>query len=314
MFFNEFFSDNIDDNELNTTEGIEDFISSLSGLENSENMPFEPVSDELTEVFDASVPDLPDSLDELGGMSHHIDPGQIQTSLSQMFETEEITDVNFEESGILDEIRITGPYPISFTGLTDGGLITSDTYQSWLDGVDPDEVTAEDISTIAEHITDEFEQICPAVITDNNRKGFSIFPVENGIMLYDIDSTVTNANIYGIDNIVGSVAHEVGHNIAEKAFEGTGIVLTRIQQEMCADYLEGIAMGLAGVSPEAKYEFLTDHDCKSANYPSSAERIEIIQKGYDFASNPVHQILSPVLFPDLDFLRDELIENVLDVY
>ena len=291
----------------------------------------------LLEAFEETDSGLSFDDDSMGELGHHLEPGQIREPYSnRLYETDQILDADIEhgENGLFDIINyetdnifdsdikealfetssLIDSSDISFTGLVDKGMVNSDTYQSWLDGVEPDEVTAEDISVIADHITEEFNQICPAVVVDNNSDGFAIYPNANGVMIYDIDGTVESANAYGIDNIVGSVAHEIGHNITEKAFEGSGIELTRIQKEMCADYLEGIALGLSGVSPTAKYEFLKDHNSESHYYPSTEERIEIIQKGYDFARDPINQGLSDVLFPNLNFIRNELMDNIINVY
>lgn len=323
-----------------TNDGIPDVIHITQEDGNKFYVPLNEVVTEniLEESIDDPVEifsDLNDNL--LDELSHHLEPGQKDPHTSQLFENESVlnesvrdgfdilcgTDRMETESIFNNELADDNLFEnevsdisskISFTGLVDKGLVNSDTYTSWLDGVEPDEVTPEDISVIADHIADEFNQICPAVVTDNNRDGFATITDANGIILYDIDGTVEAAHKYGVDNIVGSIAHEMGHNITEKAFEGSGIELTRIQKELCSDYLEGMVFGLAGLSPEGKYEFLKDHNVASSDYPTTEERIAIIQKGYDFASDPVHQGLATALFPNLSFVQNKLMENIINVY
>ncbi len=271
---------------------------------------------------DFALQETVDDIDELQEIPEY-DTGSLEeVALSDMTfglldNDEAFTETLFEEfsteENLFENNAPVNSSNISFTGLTDNGLAFSTTYRSWLDGVDPDEVTTEDISTIAEHITDEFRQACPAVVQDPN-SGFAMFPVENGILFYDVGSTVKDAKTYGADQIVGAVGHEIGHNITEKIFTENGFELTNIQHEMCADYLAGISLGLAGLSPEGLCEFLRDYNIETEDYPSSEIRMEIIQKGFDYANNPARQVLSPILFPNMDFMRNVLTENVLDVY
>lgn len=207
---------------------------------------------------------------------------------------------------------------VSFAGLVDDGLINSSAYNSWLDGISSFEIKPLDIKEIADHIADEFSQAFTDVKLDLFGGGFSTDLSGNGTIYYDADNILENEALgYGAGNVVGSIAHEMGHNIVERVFDDSGINLTRLQHEIGADYIEGIVFGMTDIDPQGKFEFLRDANSASDCYLSTEERIDIIERGIEWGED-LQSIgkLCPDFMPDIgdsELLRSSLID-IMDDY
>ena len=207
---------------------------------------------------------------------------------------------------------------ISFTGLIDGGLTNSSAYNSWLDGISPLEIKPSDIKEIADHIADEFSQAFPDVKLDLFGGGFSTVMADNGTLYYDaVDVLKNDAAGYGAGNVVGSIAHEMGHNIVERVFNDSGIALTRLQHEIGADFIEGVVLGMTDIDPQGKFEFLRDVNQSSNDYLSAEERIDVIEQGIEWGDR-LQSVgdLCPDLMLDVgdnEILRNRLMD-IMDDY
>ncbi len=207
---------------------------------------------------------------------------------------------------------------ISFTGLIDDGLTNSDAYSSWLDGISPSEIRPDDVQEIANHIAEEFSQVFPSVELDYGSGGFSTSLSGNGTIYYDdVDVLRNDIAGYGAGNVVGSIAHEMGHNIVERVFDDSEIELTRLQHEIGADFIEGVVFGMTDIDPQGKFEFLKDVNRASSDYLSAEERIDVIERGIEWGDKlQAVGDMCPDLMLDVgdnDILRDRLMD-IMDDY
>ncbi|MBE6633957.1 MAG: hypothetical protein E7620_06415 [Ruminococcaceae bacterium] len=203
---------------------------------------------------------------------------------------------------------------ISFTGLSDRGLEKSNAYQSWIDGVGIFEITPKDISEVATHIAEEFSQAIPEIKHEWFSGGFATNTVGNGTIFYDGVSIIKNSlNGYGASNIVGSVAHEMGHNIVSRVFSNEA--LSRLEKEIGADYMEGVVFGMTGIDPSEKFEWLKIHNTESAFYLASDGRINVIEEGIQWGKKL--RILKDD-FPNADIgsieILSDRLKSVMDKY
>lgn len=225
-----------------------------------------------------------------------------------------------EFPGVMEEIPEVGMYGsnLSFTGLLDKGLVESEAFSSWEDGISVSELSPARIQEVANNIAEEFSQAFPEIKHDFLRGGFATSLKDNGTIFYDVaDILVNDANGFGGNNVVGSVAHEVGHNIVERVFSNTEDPLSVLEHEIGADYIEGMVFGMTGIDPSEKYAFLRSLGGSSPNYLPVEGRIEVINKGLKWGDQLRHLSRNA---PDLmlDYTSNEVLmrqlKSVMDDY
>ena len=253
--------------------------------------------EELDDGFD-DIDDIDDIDDDVDGIDDADDGfDEIDSDIEELEETDDSVDViddyliSEEVSEAIDANELLEPSEwvkelmetqdtkkISFTGLLDRGLERSDAYQSWTDGVSPFEIAPKDISEVASHIAEEFSQTIPEIKHDWFSGGFATVTAGNGTIYYDGVAIIKDSmGGYGASNIIGSVAHEMGHNIVDRVFSDSGV--SRLEHEIGADYLEGVVYGMTGVDPTEKFAWLKLNSGDTINYLPANGRVNVINEG-----------------------------------
>lgn len=169
----------------------------------------------------------------------------------------------------------------SFTGLSDGGLQGSGTYQSWLDGLSRDEIQESAIRVVASEIAEEFGMATPGIVDTPLAPNMEMFSVSNGILRYNEDFVIELSDSTGADAVIGVIAHEMGHKLTDEIIGNQN--LTNWQQELCADTIAGVSLARAGMDPEGLEEFFrTQCGEGSDSHPHAQLRIEYLMKGYEW--------------------------------
>ena len=251
----------------------EDFDDDIDDVDDDIN-DIDDIDDDIDDIDDETDEDI-EEFEETDDLEEIIDAPLISEEDTDTVDMEELV----EPSEWVKELMASQDQKrISFTGLLDRGLEKSNAYQSWTDGVNPFEITPDNISEVATHIAEEFTQAIPEIKHDWFSGGFATVTAGNGTIYYDGVAIIKDSmGGYGASNIVGSVAHEMGHNIVDRVFSDSGV--SRLEHEIGADYLEGVVYGMTGIAPTEKFVWLKLNSGDTVNYLPADGRVKVISEG-----------------------------------
>ena len=231
---------------------------------------------------------------------------------------------------------------ISFGSLANGEFKRNANYINWKDGIAADELTIEWM----QELTDEISKIYGTEwLSVGELKGFNnagISPQLN-MLEYDPEYIRSKANKYGRDCVLGTLAHEVGHEIVstlgfdansrlfdvkwvDKLARGMGVdTITPYADEVCADYIAGLTARLCNLDPTHNLSWYLDRSPITLDkvHPGSSVRAEAFKRGYtridrgeEAVSLKAFEKFAPYdwnkIYQDKSLLRKILEEDVLE--
>lgn len=178
---------------------------------------------------------------------------------------------------------------ISFGSLANGAFKGDKNYLKWKDGIDVGEVKKEWI----EKLTNEISAIYG---NDHLTASTKYFDFNAGIphrfdnagmryyigeLVYDPKYLRDNGNAYGMDNILGTIAHEVGHRVVYNI--GLAKEITPYENEACADFIAGLTTRLCKLNGTHKLSWYNAGSSFSADgvHPGKFVRMESFIRGFD---------------------------------
>lgn len=220
---------------------------------------------------------------------------------------------------------------ISFGSLANGAFKNDQNYLKWKDGIDIGEVKEEwiekltnEISAIYgyDHLTASTKYIdfSGGILQRFNNAGMKYYI---GELVYDPKYLRDNGNVYGMDNILGTIAHEVGHRVVYNI--GLAEKITPYENEACADYIAGLTARLCKFNGSHKLSWYNDNPSFSADgvHPGKSVRIESFIRGYaridrgeEATMLKTFEEFSPYdlegIYKDAELMRKVLYEDVIN--
>ena len=293
--------------------GIFSFVlKTIAGIIGGDDVgdDFDDIDDDIDDEIDVDTDDDIDDVDD------DIDDDTEEINGFGEVDGIDVAEAEEEEPPVTLDMDFPKSNSISFTGLLDRGMERSDAYRSWVDGVNPLEIMPDDIGEVASHIAEEFSQAIPEIKHDWFSGGFATVTSGSGTIYYDGVSIIKDSlSGYGAGNIVGSIAHEMGHNIVDRVFSDGGI--SRLEHEIGADYMEGVVFGMTDVDPTEKFKWLRINNSASDDYLSADGRIDVIEEGIEWGKNLRHAKMNDPEFSvdagEQTVLFDRL-KNVMEKY
>ncbi|MCL2659931.1 MAG: hypothetical protein FWD64_05365 [Acidobacteriaceae bacterium] len=195
-----------------------------------------------------------------------------------------------------------------------GGLVGSDVFHSpeylaLQDGVALKEITPHLIDSLAETMMGAFGMHGVEVIQDYGEFNAGMQPGSDAVLSYDPNFLWSMGQQFGPDAIVGIVAHEVGHHIADNYLSADA---TSLDREQCADCISGVLTRMYGLSPDAMDGFYANMIVAVGgdDHPLGGIRSDAFHQGYDWASDERNQVFSHFLLQDPQNLAQMLAENL----
>jgi hypothetical protein len=217
-------------------------------------------------------------------------------------------------------------FEMSFEGLSHGGFVNSEAYQTLQDGLTFNEITPDLLQDISKNIMDTFGYVCPDIYQTNILEGqffnnaametiFSEGQVIDENLLYDQNFIWHIGQQYGVDAVSGVIAHEMGHQITNVVYTGAEVELSNWHNELCADYISGIVTRLADLSPDAMHGFYAGEAwMPSESHPAGGLRTEAFDKGYEWASHSMNNTFAEFILDSPSTIQNLLEENVVNYF
>lgn len=220
---------------------------------------------------------------------------------------------------------------ISFGSLANGAFKGDKNYLKWKDGIDVGEVKEEWIEELAneisaiygyDHLTASTKYIDFSGGTPHrfNNAGMRYYI---GELVYDPKYLRDNGNAYGMDNILGTIAHEVGHRVVYNI--GLAEEITPYENEACADYIAGLTARLCKFNGSHKLAWYNASPSFSVDgaHPGKSVRMESFIRGYDRIDRgeeatilKTFEEFSPYdlegVYKDAELMRKVLYEDVIN--
>ena len=220
---------------------------------------------------------------------------------------------------------------ISFGSLANGEFKNNENYLRWKDGIGVGEVKekwieelANEISAIYgyDHLTASAKYIDyrGGKLRRLNNAGMGYYI---GELVYDPKYLRDNGNAYGMDNILGTIAHEVGHRVVYNI--GLFKEITPYENEACADYIAGLTARLCKFNASNKLSWYNAHPDFSVDevHPGKSVRMESFIRGYDRIDRgeeakvlKTFEAFSPYdlegVYKDAELMRKVLFEDVIN--
>ncbi len=210
---------------------------------------------------------------------------------------------------------------ISFGSLANGEFKNNEKYLKWKDGIDVGEVNKGWI----EELTNEIAAIYG---TDNikvskqyglNNAGINTYL---GRLIYDPNYLREAGNNYGMDSILGTLSHEVGHRVVHNI--GLENEITPYENEACADYIAGLTARLCKLDSthrlawyNGRSEISLDgiHPGKSVRTEAFIRGLTRIDSGKEATMLKTFEAFSPYdlegVYQDADMLKSILYQDVI---
>lgn len=243
--------------------------------------------------------------------------------LGKAIESEEIS---FGKLGTRDCGR-----QISFGSLANGAFKGDKNYLKWKDGIDLGEVKPEWIEELTneiaaiygnDHLTADTKFVDFYGFLPYRFNNAAIFPT-TGEIVYDPKYLRDNGNAYGMDNILGTIAHEVGHRVVYNI--GLAEEISPYENEACADYIAGLTTRLCKLNGTHKlswYNAGSDvsldgvHPGKSVRMESFIRGFDRIDRGEEATMLKTFEAFSPYdlegVYKDADLMKKVLYEDVIN--
>lgn len=171
-------------------------------------------------------------------------------------------------------------HQIRFGSLANGAFKADERYLQWKDGIDVGEITPSYIRELSNEIA--------AIYGEDKIKVSSVPGLDNAGMiskwrrlLYDPEYLRRNGNEYGMDKILCSLSHEVGHRVVYNL--GLAKEISIYENEACADYIAGLTARLCKLNKDHQLSWFADCPAVSADgkHPGRSVRTEAFNRGYD---------------------------------
>lgn len=242
---------------------------------------------------------------------------------------------------------------ISFGSLANGAFKNNVNYLQWKDGIDWNELNEDWIGQLADEIS--------AIYGINGIKVFEEFgSYSAGInpdwktIFYDPAYLKVNGNKYGIDNVIKTLSHEIGHQlftdvgfekflndyfedpVNKKKLEEIFKDIPKPEEpenyssyinEACADYIAGLTARLCKVDPTQMLLWYDSRSkyCRDGVHPGSSIRMEMfmrgltrIDRGEEARILKTFEAFSPYdlegTYKNADTMRRVLIEDVINPF
>ncbi len=210
---------------------------------------------------------------------------------------------------------------ISFGSLANGAFKSNANYLKWKDGIDMGEVNKGWI----EELTNEIA----AIYGNDNIKVSKQYGLNNagintylGRLIYDPKYLREAGNDYGMDSILGTLSHEVGHRVVHNI--GLENEITPYENEACADYIAGLTARLCKL--DSTHRLAWYNGCSEVSidgiHPGRSVRMEAftrglarIDRGEEAAMLKTFEAFSPYdlegVYQDADMLKSILYQDVI---
>lgn len=210
---------------------------------------------------------------------------------------------------------------ISFGSLASGEFKKNKNYLRWKDGIDVGEVNKGWIKELANEIA--------AIYGNDNIKVSKRNGMDNagintylGQLVYDPNFLRKAGNDYGMDSILGTLAHEVGHRVVYNI--GLEDEITPYENEACADYIAGLTARLCKLDGTHQLDWYSDHSEVSLDgiHPGKSVRMEAFTRGLTRIDNgkeairlKAFEVFSPYdlegVYQDANTLKSILYQDVI---
>jgi len=211
---------------------------------------------------------------------------------------------------------------ISFGSLANGAFKADERYLNWKDGIDVGEITPAYMEELSNEISDIFgkDNIKVESALGYNNAGMIS---EQGKLLYDPEYLRQNGNEYGMDKILGSLSHEVGHRVVHNI--GLDKEITSYENEACADYIAGLTARLCKLNKNHQLSWY-DNYCSAISldgtHPGKSVRTAVFNRGFDridrgkeAAILKTYEAFSPYdlegVYQDANMLKNILYQDVI---
>ncbi len=220
---------------------------------------------------------------------------------------------------------------ISFGSLANGAFKSNKNYLKWKDGIDVGELRQGWI----EELTNEISEIFGYDNIKASKKYFDfnkygLYRFNNAGIVYNIGELVydpkylrENGNKYGMDSIIGTLAHEVGHRVVYNI--GLSDKIDPYENEACADYIAGLTTRLCKLNGAQKLAWYNDRSVISTDkvHPGKSVRMEAFIRGFaridtgpEAVKLRIFEDFSPYdlekVYQNSELLRNMLYEDVIN--
>lgn len=239
------------------------------------------------------------------------------TEFGKVGTTVEAEQVSFGKLGTGDCGR-----QISFGSLANCAFKNNENYLRWKDGIDVGEVNKSWIKELTNEIV--------AIYGTDNIKVSKRYGLNNagintylGRLIYDPKYLREAGNNYGMDTILGTLSHEVGHRVVHNI--GLKSEITPYENEACADYIAGLTARLCKLDsthrlawynglPEVSIDDI--HPGKSVRIEAFTRGLSRIDNGKEAARLKAFEAFSPYdlegVYQNVDLLKSILYQDVID--
>lgn len=195
---------------------------------------------------------------------------------STMFETEQISFGRLGNNEYSNQIN--------FCSLANGEFKNNENYLKWKDGIDVGEVDKGWIKELTNEIA--------AIYGNDNIKVKKKYGLNNagintylGRLTYDPNYLREAGNKYGVDTVLGTLSHEVGHRVVYNI--GLESEITPYENEACADYIAGLTSRLCKL--ESSHRLAWYNSCPEVStdsiHPGKSVRREVFIRGLSRIDN-----------------------------
>lgn len=212
---------------------------------------------------------------------------------------------------------------INFGSLANGAFKADTRYLNWKDGIDVGEITPTYISELANEIAAIFGKDNIKVTSKSGYNNAGMLSERKwGRLFYDPEFLQKNGNEYGMDTILSTLSHEVGHRVVynldlEKE-------LTAYENEACADYLAGLTTRLCKLNKNHQLSWYDDGSAISLDdvHPGKLVRKTVFNRGFDRIDSgkeaailKTFEVFSPYdlegIYQDAHMLKSILYQDVI---
>lgn len=210
---------------------------------------------------------------------------------------------------------------ISFGSLANGEFKHNENYLKWKDGIDVGEVNKGWIEELVNEIA--------AIYGTDNIKVSKQYGLNNagintylGRLIYDPNYLSEAGNDYGMDSILGTLAHEVGHRVVHNI--GLENEITPYENEACADYIAGLTARLCKLDSTHRLAWYNGcsevsldgiHPGKSVRIQAFVRGLTRIDSGKEATMLKTFEAFSPYdlegVYQDADMLKSILYQDVI---
>lgn len=167
---------------------------------------------------------------------------------------------------------------ISFGSLASGEFKNSKEYMDWQDGIGIFEVDKARIEKLTNEIAAIFgnDIIKVSKCHGLNNAGIN---TELARLIYDPKYLREAGNTYGVDTVLGTLAHEIGHRVVHNI--GLEDEITLYENEACADYIAGLTTRLCKLNSADRLDWYNARSEFSEDdiHPGRSVRIEAFTRG-----------------------------------